>query len=246
VSGSLRGALYPDAGAPRLAPLRSRLSAALIDALVVAMFLQLAALALYPASGGRAQLKNSPFGASFCAPIGSSPQPGGPELCRRAAFGYVYSSEIREGGWAKGRPGAIVSSSVDALGRPIGSLDLGWLFAPLFALWRMAFERVGARSPGRALAGERLVDAGGGRVAGERLIQRYAALIGPFLILSLLASAATLAGAASWAVASAASFGMLAFYGFAALDALRGRRPLHDRLAGTQVVVAPASRSDET
>lgn len=219
----------------RLAP---RLGALTLDLLMAVLLLQLMAPPAYVASGGRVQLINAPYGAWRCEALSASAsdmsRSVGPRLCRRALFGQPFASAasggaaVSERGW---------DGSVDAYGRAVAPLDLGWLLAPLFAAVRMWFEAFGMRSPGRAAFRQRLLTQEGGAPRAGALARRYAALIGPFLLTAWCAAAAirfapSLAGEAT----GLAALALAVVYGGAALAVLRGRAPFHDRAAGAHVV----------
>lgn len=230
-------------GVPALARLAPRLGAFLFDLLLAVALLQLIAPPAYMASGGRVQLLNAPYGAWRCealSPSGSEmARAVGPKACQRSLFGHVFASATTAG--AAGGPDRRWEGPVDAAGRPIAPLDLGWLLAPLFAAVRLWFEAFGMRSPGRALFRQRLIAQAGRGPSAEALLRRYGALIGPFLLIAWGAAAAIrfapgLAGGAT----GAAALALLAIYGAAALAVLRRRRPFHDRAAATAVVEAGA------
>lgn len=220
------------------AGLARRLGAFLLDAALAAALLQLMAPPIYAASGGRAQLLNAPYGAWRCValspPVAGMARSIGPEACQRTLFGHPFASAVTAGAGGGERR---ASGPVDASGRPVAPLDLGWLLAPLFVAARLWFEAFGMRTPGRALFRQRLVARDGGAAGGEALLRRYGALIGPFLIAAWLAAAAIrfapgLAGAATGLAALAVAI----IYGAACAAILRGRAPFHDRAAATRVV----------
>jgi hypothetical protein len=234
--------------APALAPLSRRTGALLLDLAIAVVALQLIAPPVYVASGGRAQLLNAPLGAWRCETISpassETTRAVGPRACRRSLFGFPFASALRGG--AAGAA-AQASGEIDAAGRPVAAIDLGWLLAPLFVLVRLWFEAFGMRTPGRALFSQRLVGRAPGRgdhagPAVATLAVRYGAMIAPFLAAAGLAGAASAASPAAAGTATGlAALVVFVVYGGAALAILRGRRPFHDRAAGTQVIAATGS-----
>ena len=221
----------------RPAAFSARLGALLADLMLAALLLQLIAPPAYVASGGRAQLLNAPFGTWRCEALSGDAAPMqralGPQICRRTLFGHPFASAATEGAGAQKR----AAGPIDAAGRPVAPLHLGWLLAPLFVAARLWFEAFGMRSPGRALFAQRLVAETGGSAGAGMLLRRYAALIGPFLLASWLAAAAIrFAPRLEAAASGAAALAMLLVYGAASLVVLRGRAPFHDRAGGARVV----------
>lgn len=233
--------------APALAPLSRRAGALLLDLAVAVVALQLIAPPVYVATGGRAQLLNAPLGAWRCETISASSSETaraiGPRACRRTLLGFPFASAMNGGaGGGAGGEARRMSGEIDAVGRPVSAIDLGWLLAPLFVAVRLWFEAFGMRTPGRALFRQRLADASGAPAASlTAMLRRYGALIAPFLIAfggagALAQMAPGLAGAAS----GLAGLAVFVIYGGAALATARGRRPYHDRFGPTAVVEARA------
>ncbi|QLP96246.1 MAG: RDD family protein [Rhodoblastus sp.] len=153
------------------------------------------------ASGGRALL-NAPYGAWRCETIAASgsetARAVGPKICRRSLLGHVFASVATAG--AGGGQERRWEGPVDAAGRPVAPFDLGWALAPVFALVRLWFEAFGMRTPGRAAFGQRLIAQAGGAPDARALLRRYAALIGPFLLIAAIA-ATTIRVAPGWRAA---------------------------------------------
>lgn len=225
----------------RFAP---RLGALSLDLLLAVVALQLIAPPAYQASGGRAQLLNAPFGVWRCETQGAAAsemaRAVGPRICVRSLLGHPFASAASGGAGAGAE--RRWEGPIDAQGRPVAPLDLGWLLAPLFALVRLWFEAFGTRSPGRALFQQRLIGADAGAVGAGALSRRYAALIGPFLLAAWCAGAAIrVAPSLAAGATGLATLALALVYGGAALAVLRGRAPFHDRAAGTRVVAEGAS-----
>lgn len=227
-------------GAAQMPPagLTRRLGAFALDMAAAVVLLQLIAPPIYMASGGRAQLLNAPYGGWRCSALNAAApeltRAVGPRLCEKTLFGYPFASSVTQGAAGAERRQA---GPVDAFGRPVAPLDLGWLLAPLFVAVRLWFEAFGMRTPGRVLFRQGLFAADGGAVSVEALARRYGALIGPFLVVAMLAGAAIrLAPAIAGVATGLAAMAIFLFYGAVCVSILRGRAPFHDRLAGTRVV----------
>ena len=124
------------------------------------------------------------------------------------------------------------SVPLDAHGRAIKPFDLGWLFLPLFAAYRILAESRSGRTLGRRMLAIRLVDADGAAAKAPQLFRRYVAFLAPAVPLAVLTNrwfpGAKLAGLAC----------VVAFALWAAIAIVRRRPPFYDKFANTRVIRA--------
>ena len=76
------------------------------------------------------------------------------------------------------------SVALDAQGRAVKPFDLGWLFLPLFAAYRILAESRSGRTLGRWMSRIRLVGANGDPPL--QLLRRYVVFIAPAIPLAVL------------------------------------------------------------
>jgi len=227
-----------------------------VDVALLATLLQGLGMVLFSATDGRIQLVD---GLSFgigddCSPLSVIPEgvdipadfhPNIQEDCTESLFGAPFarnaSFEEKTARKKENTAGAVTvtmqkwrsfSVPLDAQGRAVKPLDLGWLFIPLFAAYRIIGESRSGKTLGRWILGIQLVDANGSAASALQLFRRYIAFLAPAVPLAVLTNrwfpGAKLAGLAC----------IVAFALWAAIAIVRRHPPFYDKFANTRVIRA--------
>jgi hypothetical protein len=240
-----------------------RALAAFIDLIAISVMLQLAALALFPATHGRVQFSGGLIYTNNCQPLPAVPE----ELSFPAEFGANTIIDCQHGlfGLTSSRiltvaritrDGTVtktlrVGYMLDAEGKPIRGLPLDILMLPLLLALRFALDHFGG-SPGRRICRLRLATPADGRFPPPAAVvnRRYG-----WLALSLVPSSIWSVYAAlfpgpelltSWfylACWIGASIPAVVSIIAAAVAMIRRRDAWYDRLAHTAVLRLSADRT---
>lgn len=222
-----------------------RLAAQLIDAIVWAFVSSLVAVALV-------YLGPNVFGLSKalpqfvrCEPLPviptdvqvRDPFPNTAQLCSMSYFGVHFRDEIRLNETdAAGNVETLASYPVDELRRPRQVFDLAVLLAIGFFAYLVFCQAIRGETLGKGMMRLRVVGPDGGPPGWRPALIRNLVLSSPWLLAGTLPAT----GLADGSTSNSAAFLMnLALLVQVALTASRGRPSIHDRLAGTRVILLP-------
>jgi uncharacterized RDD family membrane protein YckC len=225
-----------------------RLLALLIDAVAIALILQLTAFVAFPLSHGRVQylggivaltcdkLDKVPEGVSVPEDFG----PASISDCRRGLFGLISGRTLLI--TRTNQVGAITTMrqiirTLDADGSPVDVVAVDFLFVPLLLALRFAFD-LGRGSPGRRICRIRLATASGAEhPSAARLGYRYLAQFAPLLIATVCGPGvgAFPEGVRLW-IQIAIMLPTLALAVDAIIAICRRKQACYDRFAGTRVL----------
>ncbi len=225
-----------------------RLDALVVDFIVLAAVIQIAAFVLYPLTDGRLQaqglirmvscqsLAAPPAGVAVPQEFASGPL----KDCRVGLLGLEYGHYLEVEAQSSDEPW---TKLLDRSGNAATVLSLDLLMLPLLMLWRAFADGRSAQTLGRRVAGLKVVTGeasapGFGTALLRQLILWWPMLLGlPFDVRSPLSGSFELTGASFTVnITDILVLTMLVWFVIAIVMIARRQDPLHDRWVGTRVV----------
>jgi len=231
-----------------------RVSAFLIDLVLVMLLTQALVACIYGLSGGRVQ-DSSAF-VKECLPAKQRPAgmslpaafiPTGEAICtaylmtKPVARYYVFEHRIPGSPWKQ-----TIGFPLDSNDQPIKAFDLTLVQWPLLALLRWAFESHGWRSPGRSAAGLLVSSSrhAAGNIWNRELAKRYLVFAAAALPAVVFAAVGVCAAWSDLPVLSAVMLWLTGIAGWlpsialvaAAIAISKQRDAFYDQAAGTRIV----------
>jgi uncharacterized RDD family membrane protein YckC len=227
-----------------------RLAAQLIDAIVWAFVSSLFAVALVYLAPNVFGLSNAFPRFVRCEPLSviptdvqvRDPFPNTAQLCSISYFGVRFRDEIRLNETdAAGNVVTLASYPVDEQRRPRQVFDLAVLLEIGFFAYLVFCQAIRGETLGKELLRLRVVGPDGGAPGWRPALLRNLVLSSPWLLVWILPASGFTDGSTPGTANSAAFFLNLALCVQVGLTASSGRPSLHDRLAGTRVILLPRS-----
>jgi uncharacterized RDD family membrane protein YckC len=230
-----------------------RLAAQLVDAVVWAVVATFFAVALVYFAPHVFGLSNAFPQFIKCEPLSviptdvqvRDPFPNTAQLCSISYFGVHFRNEIRLNETdAAGNIETLASYPVDRQRRPIQVFDLAVLLEIGFFAYLVFCQATRGETLGKGLLRLRVVGPDGGPPGWRPALIRNLVLSSPWLLVWIV-PATWLVDTSTLGAANSVVFLMtLALAVQIALTASRGRPSIHDRLAGTRVILLPRAESE--